>query len=175
MTAALTGTPGVGKTKTAALLRERGYSVIDLNDFIEKNGFKKIKDVPRDTYEVDISVLRNIFKEKAPVCDIVEGHLSHHLGLSPIIILRCSPEILRKRMSSKDWHQKKIEENLMAEMLDVILLESVTYSKKVYEIDTTEMTLLKVAGAVEDILEGRIERYVPGHTDWSYYIHNKEG
>ncbi len=170
MTAALTGTPGVGKTKTAALLRERGFCVVDLNDFIEKNRLKVKKDIPRDTYEVDISVLKNIFLEKAPDCDLVEGHLSHHLVLSPIIILRCSPDKLRQRMSNKDWHRNKIEENIMAEILDVILLESLSYSEKVYEIDTTEMTPLQVSKSVEDILEGLTASYVPGSIDWSDYL-----
>lgn len=175
MTAALTGTPGVGKTVTSIQLRRFGYSVLDLNEFIEK--FKLIgnKDVSRDTHEVDISRLREIYHQTEPVCHLVEGHLSHHLDLTPIIILRCSPKVLRERMTHKDWRQNKIDENLMVEILDVVLLESIAYTDEVYEIDTTDMIPSMMADAVRDILQGDTEPYIRGKIDWTSYIHEDIG
>lgn len=171
MTASLTGTPGVGKTSVANVLRSMDYSVLDLNDFIIKKDLRGIKDVPRDTYEVDISLLNNKHSDELSKYDIVEGHLSHHLDLSPIIILRCSPIELRKRVEAKDWHQAKIEENMMAEILDVILLESLEYdNREVYEIDTTDIKPQDAALSVIDILKGDTTSYAYGRIDWSEHL-----
>ncbi|MFW6304299.1 MAG: adenylate kinase family protein [Candidatus Saliniplasma sp.] len=166
MTIALTGTPGIGKTTTAALLREKGFKVLDLNEFINKKGLRGERDEDRDSDEVDLSLLKKEF-EKILDYDIVDGHLSHHLEISPVIVLRCSPEELRKRMSVKDWPQRKINENLEAEILDVILIEALEYSEEVYEVDTTDMEPVEVRDAVIEIIEGKCDKYPFGQVDWS--------
>ncbi len=171
MTAALTGTPGVGKTSVSEILRNKGYKVLDLNRFIMKKHLRGKKDIKRDTYEVNISELNKAIESKSQEYDIIEGHLSHHLGLSPIIILRCSPDELRRRVETKDWHQAKIEENILAEILDVILQESLEYDEKsVFEIDTTNKTTSEVGDSVHNILEGKTSLYSYGRIDWSEYL-----
>lgn len=167
MKAALTGTPGTGKSTVAQELREEGYRVLDLNQFIEDSGLRGKKDVPRDTYEVDIPDLREEFSKKRPSFDIVEGHLSHYLDLPITIVLRCDPRELRERMKTKDWHKEKIEENIMAEALDVILKESMDEDGQVYEIDTTEKSPSQVMECVKKILDGQGDDFKPGDIDWS--------
>ncbi|MGM0404537.1 MAG: adenylate kinase family protein [Thermoplasmatota archaeon] len=170
MTTALTGTPGVGKTTVAECLKEEGYKVLDLNAFIDEKGLRGERDEIRQSDEVDISELRNHIRNhisKTSVNDIVEGHLSHHLDLSPIIVLRCSPKELRKRMASKDWPQRKIEENIQAEILDVVLIESLEYTEEVYEIDTSEMDPEEVSNAVIKIMNNKVDNYSIGQVDWS--------
>ncbi|MFO7792226.1 MAG: adenylate kinase family protein [Candidatus Saliniplasma sp.] len=166
MTVAITGTPGIGKTTVAGLLREEGYNVLDLNGFIDEKGLRGDKDENRNSHEVEISRLKEELK-KISGYDIVEGHLSHHLGIEPIIVLRCAPKELKCRMSSKDWQDRKEKENLEAEILDVILIESLEYSNEVYEIDTTDMKPMDVCSAVKEILDGETERYSIGQVDWS--------
>jgi len=167
MVTALTGTPGTGKTTIAEHLREEGYDVLDLNDFIEQNGLKKEEDEFRDTFNVDIEELKQIYQRKAPSHQIVEGHLSHHLYVDKIIVLRCDPKELRERMTSKDWLGRKKKENIEAEVLDIILVEAMDLCEKVFEIDTTNKGPEEVKEAVIDILNGRTKRYQPGKIDWS--------
>ena len=166
MTTALTGTPGVGKTTVAEHLRKEGYKVLDLNAFIGEKGLRGERDELRQSDEVDISDLRGHIT-KTSEYDIIEGHLSHHLKLSPIIVLRCSPKELRNRMASKDWPQRKIEENIQAEILDVILIESLEYTDEVYEIDTTEIDSEEVSKAVIEIMNNNFENYSVGQVDFS--------
>ncbi len=167
MTIALTGTPGVGKTSVSKALEESGYKVLDLNNFINSRELRGNKDNVRDTHEVDIERLKKVYTSENLNPDIVEGHLSHHLSISPTVVLRCSPSELEERMKNKGWNKEKIEENLEAEMLDIILIEAIEMNEDVYEIDTTGKDTKEVASAVEDIIKGDVERYKPGSIDWS--------
>ncbi|MGM0510036.1 MAG: adenylate kinase family protein [Thermoplasmatota archaeon] len=167
MVTALTGTPGTGKTTIAKHLREDGYDVLGINDFIEKNGLKREEDEFRDTFNVDIEELKEFYQKKAPSHEIVEGHLSHHLDVDKIIVLRCAPKELRERMKSKDWRDRKKKENIEAEVLDIILVEAMDLLDEVFEIDTTNKKPEEIKKAVIDILKGRTKRYRPGKIDWS--------
>ena len=63
---------------------------------------------------------------------IVEGHLSHLCsGADKLIILRCRPEILEKRLALRDYSESKIHENLEAEALGVCSSESLFVLLKV--------------------------------------------
>ena len=167
MKASITGTPGVGKTSAAAELKKEGYSVLDLNEFIRKEGLREDKDEYMDSYNVDIEKMIDLYMEKAPGNDIVEGHLSHHLGVEPVIILRCAPEELEKRASSKDWPAHKLKENVEAEAMDVVLVEALDENEEVYEIDTTDLTPSEVKDKIIDILNGNTKEYQHGNIDWT--------
>lgn len=60
---AITGTPGVGKTSVSAELRKRGYEVVDINEHLRSHGLLGEKDVPRDTYNVDMDALNASLEE----------------------------------------------------------------------------------------------------------------
>ncbi|MFP4186486.1 MAG: adenylate kinase family protein [Thermoplasmata archaeon] len=170
MTTALTGTPGVGKTTVSEVLRERGYNVLDLNEFIRDKDLLGDEDVERDTFEVEIDEMIRIFEEERPDIDMIEGHLSHYLPVSATVVLRCEPSELEERMENKGWNWKKIEENLEAEILDTILIQAVEKNEKVLEIDTTGSDPSKVASSVEEIMKGKTKAYEPGSIDWSHEL-----
>lgn len=167
MKASITGTPGVGKTSAAKELEREGYSVLDLNEYIRNEGLREDKDEYMDSYNVDIKEMIDLYREEAPEHDIIEGHLSHHLGVEPVIILRCAPEELEKRASSKDWPDHKLKENLEAEAMDVVLVEALDINDEVYEIDTTDLTPEDVKNKIMDILNGKTEDYQHGKIDWT--------
>lgn len=167
MKASITGTPGVGKTSAAKELEKEGYSVLDLNEFIKKEGLREDKDEYMDSYNVDIVKMIDLYGEKAPEHDMVEGHLSHHLGVEPVIILRCAPDELEDRASSKDWPDHKLKENVEAEAMDVVLIEALDKNEEVYEIDTTDLTPGEVKDKIIEILEGKTKKYTHGRIDWT--------
>ncbi len=167
MSIALTGTPGVGKTTVSKILENRGYDVLDLNRFLKEKDLIGEKDIHRDTFEVDLKRMKNVFEKGNLKVDIIEGHLSHHLSVSTTIVLRCAPQELKERMKNKGWKKEKIEENLEAEMIDAILIQAMETSEEVFEIDTTELKPFEVASSIEDIIRGRTEEYKPGNVDWS--------
>jgi len=155
MKIAISGTPGVGKTVVSEILRSKGYNVISLNKFAEEKGFIEGYDEERDSKIIDIEALDDYLKKSHKNDNIIiEGHLSHLLSVDLIIILRCDPLVLRKRLKAKDWPEKKIKENVEAEILDVIKVEAHDIIDKVYEIDTTNKSTQEIALVIIGILNG---------------------
>ncbi|UCE81316.1 MAG: adenylate kinase family protein [Methanobacteriota archaeon] len=167
MRIALTGTPGVGKTTSASLIKT--IKVVSVDAFAKESGAVVDRDSIRDTNEVDIDVLA----EAANAIDedvLFEGHLSHLLSVDIAIVLRCSPRVLRDRLIGKGWTESKVRENVEAEAVDVILIEALDAVPKVCEIDTTLLSVEEVARAVEEIGRGESEKYQVGHVDWSQEV-----
>lgn len=164
MLIALSGTPGVGKTKAAEILRKKGHFILDLNQLAEENNFVVGYDEKRSSKIIDIEALDDYILEHFINKDyIIEGHLSHLLSVDLAVVLRCDPLVLRDRLKAKEWPDKKIKENVEAEILDVIKIEAFDILDKVYEIDTTHKSYEEVANAIEDIMEGN---YEDPNIDW---------
>ena len=178
MIIAITGTPGVGKTSVADVLRENGYEVVNLFKIAKDNGFIDGTDEERHSWIVDVDRLNNYVKKNYTRGGIVfvEGHLSHCLKcVDRVIILRCHPDELRKRLSLKGWSDEKIKENLEAEILDVILVEAADIHpfKNIFEIDTTSKSLEEVMSSFNEIINNNfkhMKKYNIGNIDWSEEI-----
>lgn len=163
MKIALTGTPGTGKSTIADLI-DAGFKVFHVNDLI-KDGYNDGVDDEKNCLIADIEKLATFSRGlKGDV--ILEGHVSHLLPADIIIVLRASPTALRKRLKGRGWSEAKVRENVEAEALDIILIESMSLNKKVYEIDTTNMIPMQVRDAVLEIINGT-EKYRPGSIDFS--------
>ncbi|MFQ6020875.1 MAG: adenylate kinase family protein [Candidatus Aenigmatarchaeota archaeon] len=141
MRIALTGTPGTGKTKLSKKLAKKlGYELIDLNKLIKKEKVYDDYDRKRKSYIVDIKKLNKFVRKIIKDNVIIDSHLSHYLPqrlIDVVIVLRCKPEVLKKRLKNKKWNKEKIRENYEAELIGLISYEAKQLHKKVYEIDTT--------------------------------------
>lgn len=166
MIIALTGTPGTGKTSAGKELRKRGYAVTDLSELISSEGLKEEYDSERDTYEVDTDRLSEYIADSDGIT-FIEGHLAHLLPCDMIIVMRCRPDVLAERLRGRCYGGCKIRENVQAEILDVILCESVSSGIPVYEVDSTSLTAEESADLIEKIAEGGTEGFEPGNTDWT--------
>jgi len=164
MIVAVTGTPGTGKTSVCKLLK--GVTVIDLRALAEEHSELFSRDKKRKSLDVDVKVLKKLIP-KSVGATVLDGHLSHHMKPDFAIVLRCSPEVLAKRLAKRRWPKAKVRENLEAEAVDVILIEAMDSCNEVFEIDTTEMTPLQVSKAVAEIIRGESGKYRPGNVDWS--------
>ncbi len=163
MKIALTGTPGTGKSTVAGLV-DAGFRVVHVNDLI-KEGYNLGADEERGCLIADIPRLSRYVKGlKGDV--ILEGHTSHLLPVDLVIVLRASPAALRERLRPRGWSPAKIRENVEAEALDIILAEAMGTQKKVYEIDTTNMTPMQARDAVLEAIKGT-DKYSPGSVDFS--------
>ncbi len=162
---ALTGTPGTGKTSVARILRERGYDVLDMTQYIKDHGLREEYDKERDTYDVDVDRLNDSLADMQDC--IFEGHLSHFMDVDAIIVLRCHPDVLAERLRARGYADAKVTENVQAEVLDVILCESVDSDIPTFSVDTTSSDPSKIADSVEDIMKGDTHQYMPGNTDWT--------
>lgn len=164
----ITGTPGTGKSSVGGTLASRGHQIIELGDFVKEHGLYDSYDAARGSYNVDPEVLDAALRGHLPEGIVfLIGHLAHLVTCDLIVVLRCRPSVLAKRLESRGWSAAKVRENAGAEALDVILVESVETSAAVAEIDTTAIPLEEVADAVEQVLAGEKEKYAVGNVDWS--------
>lgn len=166
MIVAITGTPGTGKTSAGRELAERGYTVVDLSELISSKGLKGEYDGERDTYEVDTDKLSEYVEDGDGII-FTEGHLAHLLPCEKIIVMRCSPSVLAERLRGRGYKESKVTENVQAEILDVILCESVSENAFVYEVDSTSLTAEESADAIIKIVGGGAEGFEPGSIDWT--------
>ncbi len=162
---ALTGTPGTGKTTVANLLRKRGYTVFSLNELAER--LECVIGEEEGCKIVDVEGLSKRLRDVLPrgFIVIVEGHLSHLLNPDRIIVLRCNPLELKRRLEKRGWPEEKVLENVEAEIVDVILVEAIGTGKDVHEIDTTNRDPEDVADMIEDVILGK-RKFEPGKIDW---------
>ncbi|OUJ18366.1 Broad-specificity NMP kinase Fap7 [Methanonatronarchaeum thermophilum] len=160
MKIAITGTPGTGKT-TATKKLPKKYSVTHLNELVKNKQLYTEKDKKRDSYIIDLQKIEQTIPEKG----VFESHFSHQLDVDRIIILRCHPTQLRKRLKQKNFNEQKINENVMAETVDVILLEAMQTQKPINEIDTTNLNPKQVAEKIQETIEKQPEENT-GKIDW---------
>ncbi len=167
MLIALTGTPGTGKSSTAAVLSAQGWKVLEVNDLAKRYGLLRCKDVARDSYEIDPDELQEALEREGFTEGILVGHLAHLLDVDLIVVLRCHPTELAERLAGQGWPPGKVSENALAEALDVILAEAMDAGAPVLEVNTTEMSHQSAAEAVLSVLAGEKEKYAVGNIDWS--------
>jgi adenylate kinase len=168
MRVAITGTPGVGKT-TATRLVETDLDVIDLNELV-KEGLSTGTDEDRDSLVADLDAIEARLSDRDNA--IFESHFAHHLdGLDRVIVLRCHPEELKRRLLERGESERKATENAEAEALDVILSEAVDrYGlEAVYEIETTDRAPEAIARDIEAVLVGDRQPSA-GTVDFTEYL-----
>lgn len=155
MIIALTGTPGCGKTAVAQQLAEKGFVHIELNRIITRRKLYSGYDKKRKTWIADINKVEKFIKSYAKKYGnkriIIDSHISHLLPaklVDVVIVLRCSPGVLEKRLEKKHWNKKKIIENKEAEIIGLISWEARKKHKKVFEIDATNKKPKQIADDV---------------------------
>ncbi|MEM3173994.1 MAG: adenylate kinase family protein [Candidatus Bathyarchaeia archaeon] len=171
----ITGTPGVGKTSVSAALASRiDAQLVSLGELIRKEKLYIGFDKERDTLIADIEKISRRVGEiisKAQKDIIIEGHLAVDVTpaekASIVFVLRRNPEELKRILEERSYTERKIMENLAAEILDVCLFEAVKKFgvEKVCEIDVTSKSVNKVVQEILDVLGGLRERRV-GVVDW---------
>ncbi len=145
--AALTGTPGVGKSTVARLLRQRWPSV---EVAALARASRTARRLGRDLV-VDLPRLRRValrlpeLREK----ELLVGHLAHLLPVRQAIVLRCHPvELLRRLARARRGTAAERRANAECEALDLVLAEAVAAGLAVYEVDTTGRRPRAVAAEV---------------------------
>lgn len=159
MIIAITGTPGTGKTSVAKELSKKlGYWYVSLNDLAKEEGLYKGYDEDRMCDIVDIKKLRREVNILAITHKrmLLDGHYSHEMPSDIVVVLRAKPQELRRRMEKKGYGERKIRENLEAEVMEVIKCEAFSSHSNVYEIDTTSKHPPAVAKEIEAFVKENV-------------------
>ena len=186
----ITGTPGCGKTTISKILSNKiGAKLISINYLLDNYNLNLGTDEVRGYKIVDVDrmnpIVDKIKEDNTDRTIIFEGHLEKRIAgtleailaqdypnADKIVVLRCNPPELENRLKTRDWTDKKIHENIEAEILGICTQESYeTYGDIVQEVDTSTKTPMEVAEAIEDIINDKKE-YPLGEIDYlEQYFH----
>ncbi|MHC1593229.1 MAG: adenylate kinase family protein [Methermicoccaceae archaeon] len=174
MILAISGTPCVGKSTAASLLRKMGVDVLDINALVLHRGFSL--GFEGDCAVADIPALREHLAnlDEGEEGLVAEGHLAH-LVADVCIVVRCSPWVLEERLKGRGYPEQKVRENAQAEALDVILVEAVERCERVYEVDATHTSPDQLAQTLMRIIVAErhgtpLEGFEPGRVDFMGYL-----
>jgi adenylate kinase len=179
----ITGTPGAGKTLISKILANKLSAVhIDLNKLVLNEKLYIGYDKKRKCYIVDFEKVSKKIIEKIKKTSednlILDGHYATSVidpkKIDQVFVLRCNPVELEKRLRERDYPKEKVSENLMAELLDVCLYDSIKNcgEDKVKQIDVTEKSSDEVASMIISILAGELIK--AEQIDWISEFENKE-
>ena len=89
------GTPGCGKT---TFCQQSNMPIIDLADYAKEHDC--LGEAGADgAAEMDVEKLSKKWKNPDRLT-LVDGHLAHHLPVDAILVIRCNPDELSKRLES---------------------------------------------------------------------------
>ena len=159
----ITGTPGTGKTTLAEQAAEKiGFRYISVGALVKSHECFEGKDDEFDTWILDEDKL----------CDVMEGMLAeggcivdyHSPEVFPerwfdlVLVLRCNTEILFDRLTARGYSEKKRNENMECEIMQVVTEEA----RESYNADIVHEL---PSNTVED-MAGSFERIEQWYTQW---------
>lgn len=168
----VTGTPGTGKTTVTQLLADKiDAKLISINSLLENYDLNLGIDEVRGYKIVDtekmIPIVDSIKDKYSDDLIIFEGHLAQdYPNADKVIVLRCDPKKLEMRLNTRDWPDRKVHENVSAEILGVCTSESYdTYGDIVQEVDTSNLTPDEVVAVLISIINDE-KTYPLGEVDF---------
>jgi adenylate kinase len=178
----VSGTPGVGKTAVSQKLASRlDAQYIGVTEFVKSENLITSVDEERktliaDTEKVSKQLQKILDKSEGNI--IIEGHYVVDVvpkkEVNIVFVLRRDPHELKKVLEKRGYTEKKIWENLAAEILDVCLWDAISAcgADKVCEIDVSGKTVEAVVEEMLQVLEKKKE-CSSGIVDWLRKLENE--
>jgi adenylate kinase len=160
------GTPGVGKTLISRHLAERINAMhIDLGELVKRERLTTGTDKGRKTLIVNKQKLSKrvqeiIKRQKKESSIIIDGHYATDVipprDVTKVFVLRRHPEELKQMMEKRGFKNRKLWENLAAEILDVCLYDAIKAcgTDKVCEMEVTGKNAKKVVDEIISVMNG---------------------
>ena len=178
----VTGTPGVGKTTISHKLASKLDAVyIGITELVKKKKLITSVDEDRRTLIADTEKVSKQLQEILANTEgsiIIEGHYVVDVvpkkDVNTVFVLRRDPRELKSALENRRYEEKKLWENLAAEILDVCLWDALSACgvDKVCEIDVSGKTVEAVVEEIMMVLEKRKEcRH--GIVDWLGKLENE--
>ena len=155
----VTGTPGVGKTTVSHKLASKlDAHYIGITELVKKQKLITGIDENRQTLIADTEKVSKQLQQilaKTAGTVIIEGHYAVDVvpkkEVNTVFVLRRDPRELKSALEKRGYEEKKLWENLAAEILDVCLWDALSAcgADKVCEIDVSGKT---VEAVVEEMV-----------------------
>ncbi len=176
----ITGNPGTGKHTAARLVaKELKAEIIDINKVALENDA-----VLRRTEkgaEIDLKkagkLISGILKKKGSF--VIVGHLAPYMlksaGIDMVAVLRRSPVRLEETLLERKYIREKVNENVSAEILGVLLYDAIKAfgKRKIAEFDTTGKTQEQTAEEIVLTVQKKKPRHA-GSIDWLAVVSEEE-
>ena len=160
----ISGTPGVGKSSVAKILKKKGWKILNLKKIARKYQILTGYDEKDETMIINEKKISAVIKKELGNEDyVIASHLSHFVSPTLVklcVVLRCNPLKLEKRLKKRCYSKLKVAENVMCELLDVCLVEAIDIGHKInlHEIDTTKKKPASVAKEILNILNNKVKK-----------------
>ncbi len=125
----ITGTPGCGKTQHCERLKELiDFNFINVSDLVKNNNLYESYDEEYETYIIDEDKLLDELEGPIAKGGVVIDH--HTCGFFPkrffnlVVVLRCNNTVLYDRLEARGYNEKKLDENMEAEIMQVVADEA---------------------------------------------------
>ena len=162
----VTGSPGTGKKSVSPLVAARLHlQCLSVNDLARECGA-----LTRPEGSVDVDLLRSRVLKMVTGPALVYGHLLPYVlerrSIERVVVLRCAPEALKRRLAARGYQTRKIEDNVGAELIGVVSADAYGAfgSAKTFEFDTTRSTPMGAAERITRLM--RKGRPTP-RIDWT--------
>jgi len=202
---AVTGTPGTGKTTLCDELEKQGVNVLRtgklLTDAMARRAIRvkpplsgtslltktvtEFPSSPGNGSEIEVEperldeILSNVLQDiDRTGWIVVEGHLSHLLSVTGIVLLRSDPRELKIRLSTRNYSADKVAENCESELIDIIAVEVRERGVPAIELDTTALKLDACASEVRrfmDAFPDTSDFRAPGTVNWIRTVYEDGG
>ncbi len=159
------GVPGSGKTTIARELSKKLNALyINVSEYALSKKLIIEYDEERETYIIDEDAVVNDIlnyicstKHEIVIVDTHYGEIFPEEAVSMYFILRINPNTLYQRLKSRGWNERKIKENVLAEVLGVNTANALSNFKreKICEIDATSKSVSELVNEISEIIFGK--------------------
>jgi len=144
----ISGVPGVGKTLISKKVAETlNLTYINIGDFAKENFEFPVEE---DEIIIDEEAVENKLLGLDNV--IIDSHIPFKADKA--IILRCNPKILLERLNLRGYSKRKIQDNLMSEILDyeIYAAKEIFSDEDIYEVlsEDVDESMIEVMNIIND-------------------------
>ena len=154
----ITGVTATGKTSVAKKLSDLlNLSYLEINSVVLEKGLFFGYDINRDSVIIDEELLtrelNTIITKKNKLC-LAGSVIPLKNVFDFIIVLHCGINTLRERLSERNYSKEKIEENIEAEIMNIIYYDSIEFycEKRVFEVYNDENSIEETCEKIISII-----------------------
>jgi len=154
----ITGVTATGKTSVAKKLSDLlNLYYLEINSVVLEKGLFFGYDINRDSVIIDEELLtrelNTIITRKNKLC-LAGSVIPLKNEFDLIIVLHCGINTLRERLSERNYSKEKIEENIEAEIMNIIYYDSIEFycEKRVFEVYNDENSIEETCKKIISII-----------------------
>ncbi|TPX15147.1 uncharacterized protein E0L32_004705 [Thyridium curvatum] len=159
----VTGTPGVGKTTHCEALAQRtGLRHLSVNQVVKDKGCHEGYDDEYQSWIVDedklLDAIEDDAKEGGCIIDWHACDLFPRSWIDLVVVLRVDSETLYDRLAERKYPEKKMQENIDSEIMEVLLQEA----RESYD----EEIVVELTSNTSDEMESNVDRIEAWLRQW---------